>query len=337
VPIVGCAAACYFRAAMRAIESPLAGGEPAALSLSAMGMTSTGSEQLLEESLHALRARVNERLEEYLQLGPDCPDRLHDAMAYSLLAGGKRLRPALVLLACEACGGEIEAALPAACAIEMVHTYSLIHDDLPAMDDDDLRRGRPTNHVQFGEAMAILAGDALLTLAFEIMARDVRPAATAAACCADLASAAGAVGMVAGQVADLEGEGCDDPSLEMLESIHRRKTGRLLGSALTLGGRIAGADDTTLTALTSYGKNLGLAFQITDDLLDITGVAARMGKSVGKDAEQGKLTYPALMGEAASREKARALVAAAVRSIAGLGPNGRRLEALANFVLERDH
>jgi len=298
---------------------------------------SSSSTLLLEETLQALRARVNARLEDYLQLGTDCPDRLREAMAYSLLAGGKRLRPMLVLMACEACAGETEAALPAACAIEMIHTYSLIHDDLPAMDDDDLRRGRPTNHVQFDEATAILAGDALLTLAFEILARDIQPPETAAACCADLANAAGAVGMVAGQMADLAAEDCGVPTLELLESIHRRKTGRLLGVALTLGGRIAGADSATLTALTVYGKNLGLAFQITDDLLDIVGETHKMGKSVRKDAEHGKLTYPALLGEEASRDKARSLIAAAIRSLAGLGARARRLEALAQFVLERDH
>jgi geranylgeranyl diphosphate synthase type II len=300
-------------------------------------MTQSSSANLLEDALKLLRAQVNRRLEESLKLPPQCPAKLQEAMAYSLLAGGKRLRPMLVLLASEACGGTIEAAMPAACAIEMIHTYSLIHDDLPAMDDDDLRRGRPTNHVQFGEGTAILAGDALLTLAFEIIARDVRPPEVAAACCVDLANAAGAVGMVAGQVADLEAEQCGVPTLDLLESIHRRKTGRLLNSALTLGGRIAGADDTMLTALTVYGENLGLAFQITDDLLDITGVAAKMGKGVKKDAQRGKLTYPALLGEEASRDLARSLITAAVGAIADLGERGGRLEALAHFVLERDH
>lgn len=312
--------------------------EPDRLSeFAALGMTQSSSVNLLEETLKPLRAAVSRRLEDYLKLGPQSPDRLQEAMAYSLLAGGKRLRPMLVLLACEACGGSVEAAMPAACAIEMIHTYSLIHDDLPAMDDDDMRRGRPTNHVQFGEGMAILAGDGLLTLAFEIIARDVHPPEVAAACCVDLANAAGAVGMVAGQVADLEAEQCGVPTLELLESIHRRKTGRLLNSALTLGGRIAGADDTMLNSLTHYGANLGLAFQITDDLLDITGEAAKMGKGVGKDAQRGKLTYPALLGEEASREKARSLITAAVRAIADLGERGGRLEALAHFVLERDH
>ena len=284
-------------------------------------------------------------------------------MDYSLLAGGKRLRPLLVLMACEACGGTVEAALPAACAVEMVHTYSLIHDDLPAMDDDDLRRGRPTNHKVFGEAMAILAGDALLTLAFEVIAANVRPGDVAAACCADLASAAGAVGMVGGQVADLEAEQATSgrnsspplsPSppapLELntptpatpqgvaqLEAIHLRKTGRLLRSSLTMGARIAQAPATLRNALDTYGKCVGLAFQIADDLLDVCGDQAKMGKGVRKDASLGKLTYPALLGVEASREKARGLVTDACRSIAPLGERGRRLEALAHFVLERDH
>ena len=315
---------------------------------------------LLAQSWELLRSRVNAQLTEYMRLDADCPASLRDAMSYSLLAGGKRLRPVLTLMACEACGGAIEAALPAACAIEMVHTYSLIHDDLPAMDDDDLRRGRPTCHVQFGEALAILAGDALLTLAFEIMARDVQPPAVAAACCGDLASAAGAVGMVAGQVADLEAEESqesgarsqesgsrrttdhgprttDDSQLSTLDSIHRRKTGRLLTSAVTLGARIGGADPDLLERLKSYGNCVGLAFQIADDLLDVSGDAARMGKNVRKDADHGKLTYPSLLGQDASRLRAEELIAEACRAITPLGERGRRLEALAHFVLERDH
>jgi geranylgeranyl diphosphate synthase type II len=258
-------------------------------------------------------------------------------MGYSLLAGGKRLRPVLVLLACEACDGDVEAALPAACAVEMIHTYSLIHDDLPAMDDDDLRRGRPTNHVQFGEAQAILAGDGLLTLAFEILARDIKPAETAAACCVDLASAAGPCGMVAGQVADLEAELAGDATLEQLEAVHRRKTGRLLASSLTMGGRIAGANAEMLGALESYGTSVGLAFQIADDLLDIKGQRDKLGKSVGKDAAQGKLTYPALVGVETSRQMAAELIDKACRSISAFGVQGQRLEALAHFVLQRDH
>src|SRR5262249_45465886 len=275
--------------------------------------------------------------EKYLELAPGVPARLQEAMAYSLLAKGKRLRPILALLSCEACGAAAEAALPAACAVEMVHTYSLIHDDLPAMDNDSLRRGRPTNHVVFGEALAILAGDGLLTLAFEVLARDVSPAETAAACCADLARAAGMAGMVGGQVADLEAEGRTLAALEELESIHRRKTGALLASSLTLGARIASANPEDLHRLARYGRCLGLAFQITDDLLDVCGTAGNMGKAVQKDASRGKLTYPALLGEEASHLRAQCLIAEACEWIKPFGDRGRRLDALAQFVLERDH
>ena len=301
---------------------------------------------LLDETLPPLRQLVHAQLERYIEQVPGCPSKLKESMAYSLLAGGKRLRPVLTLLACEACGGDLQAALPAACAMEMVHTYSLIHDDLPAMDDDDLRRGRPTNHVIFGEALAILAGDGLLTLAFEVLARDVQPPHVAAACCVDLARAAGRSGMVGGQVADLAAEGRwgDDESevestesIETLESIHRRKTGELLNCSLLMGARIAGADAATLRALENYGRCVGLAFQITDDLLDIRGDLQIMGKAVQKDAAHGKLTYPSLLGEAASIDRARSLVSEACCSIAPLGARGQRLEALAQFVLERDH
>ncbi len=284
-------------------------------------------------------------LSEESGLGGECPQRLREAISYSLLAGGKRLRPVLVLMACEACGEDSEAALPAACALEMIHTYSLIHDDLPAMDDDDYRRGRLTNHKVFGEAMAILAGDALLTMAFEVVARDVRPAAVAAACCADLAFAAGACGMVGGQVADLEAENQSVPltdgrgteSLTHLQSIHRRKTGRLIRSALTLGGRIAQANVAVLGTLDHYGSCIGLAFQIADDVLDVTGSKDKLGKGVGKDAGLGKLTYPGLIGLDRSRQMARDLIDEACLAIAPWGERGRRLEALAHFVLERDH
>jgi len=259
-------------------------------------------------------------------------------MSYSLLAGGKRLRPVLMLLACEACGRDPEAAMPAACALEMIHTYSLIHDDLPAMDDDDLRRGRPTNHKVYGEALAILAGDALLTLAFELVARDVQPPHIAAACCADLANAAGAVGMVAGQVADLEAETMTAAaSVELLEGIHRRKTGRLLCSALTMGARIAQADSDTLSRLQEYGLNIGLAFQITDDLLDVRGNAEKVGKGLNKDAALGKLTYPSLLGIEASEQRAANLIDAACRLLEPMGPRADRLRDLAHFVLHRDH
>ncbi len=322
------------------------------------------SAESLQASWSAWKTQVEAALAKSLSeesgLGGECPQRLREAMSYSLLAGGKRLRPVLVLMACEACGGDSEAALPAACAIEMIHTYSLIHDDLPAMDDDDYRRGRLTNHKVFGDAMAILAGDALLTLAFEVVARDVRPSSVAAACCADLAFAAGACGMVGGQVADLEAEGdtttssihqpqgasprlgqlepgASAPRLIHLQSIHRRKTGRLIRSALTMAGRIAQADVATLGTLDHYGTCIGLAFQIADDVLDVTGTQDKLGKGVGKDAGHGKLTYPGLIGLERSRQMARDLIDEACLAIAPWGERGRRLEALAHFVLERDH
>lgn len=291
----------------------------------------------LETTWDAFRSRVNTALEEYVKQGKDCPERLQSAMSYSLLAGGKRLRPVLVLLACEACGGNPEAALPAACALEMVHTYSLVHDDLPAMDDDDLRRGRPTNHKVYGEALAILAGDALLTLAFELVATRIQPPQVAASCCADLANAAGAVGMVAGQVVDLEAEESGEASLELLEGIHRRKTGRLLCSALTLGARIAQADADTLTRLRDYGLLIGLAFQITDDLLDVRGNAEKIGKGVNKDAVLGKLTYPSLLGVAASEQRAQSLIESACQLLEPLSTRGEKLRDLAHFILHRDH
>jgi geranylgeranyl diphosphate synthase type II len=297
----------------------------------------TVSTVAIDDICQSLRDEVNSRLEKYIEQAPGIPPRLQEAMAYSLEAGGKRLRPILVLLSCEACGGPVEAALPAACAIEMVHTYSLIHDDLPAMDNDDLRRGRPTNHVVFGEALAILAGDGLLTLAFEVLARDVSPPEIAAACCADLARAAGMAGMVGGQVADLEAEGRTVALLDELEGIHRRKTGALLASSLTLGARIARASNEDLHRLASYGRCLGLAFQITDDLLDVCGTTQSLGKTVQKDASRGKLTYPSLLGEEASVLRAQCQIAEACEWIKPFGDRGRRLDALAQFVLERDH
>jgi geranylgeranyl diphosphate synthase type II len=297
----------------------------------------THDRETLAPLLSQLRGEIEPALAACLErLSPDCPARLQAAMEYSLLAPGKRLRPALVLMACEACGGTRAAALPAACAMEMIHTYSLIHDDLPAMDDDDLRRGRPTCHKQFDEATAILAGDALLTLAFEVLARDVQPADIAAACCVDLASAAGAEGMVGGQMADLQAETAGVADGAALEAIHRRKTGRLLCSAATMGGRIAGGSQKTLSNLRRYGECVGLAFQIADDLLDVEGDREKMGKSVGKDATHGKLTYPVLWGVDDSRVRAEALVAEACELAGTLGEPGRPLQALARYTITRD-
>jgi geranylgeranyl diphosphate synthase type II len=289
----------------------------------------------LARRLQPWRERIDAALAAYTELPGDCPAELREAMRYSLLAPGKRLRPLLTLMAAEACGGEIEAALPAACAVEMIHSYSLIHDDLPAMDDDDLRRGRPTCHKAHGEARAILAGDALLTLAFQVLAQDVRPAEVAARCCGALAVAAGAVGMVGGQADDLQAESLP-ATLETLEAIHRRKTGAMILAALRLGAFIAGASESRLTALDIYGKNLGMAFQITDDLLDAAGDEQVVGKRVGKDLDRGKLTFPGLLGVEESRRRAEQLIDGACDALTGFGSRAEHLEALARYVLERN-
>jgi geranylgeranyl diphosphate synthase type II len=289
----------------------------------------------LARRLQPWRERIDAALAAYTELPGDCPAELREAMRYSLLAPGKRLRPLLTLMAAEACGGEIEAALPAACAVEMIHSYSLIHDDLPAMDDDDLRRGRPTCHKAHGEARAILAGDALLTLAFQVLAQDVRPAEVAARCCGVLAVAAGAVGMVGGQADDLQAESLP-ATLETLEAIHRRKTGAMILAALRLGAFIAGASESRLTALGIYGKNLGMAFQITDDLLDAAGDEQVVGKRVGKDLDRGKLTFPGLLGVEESRRRAEQLIDGACDALTGFGSRAEHLEALARYVLERN-
>ncbi len=271
----------------------------------------------------------------------DAPPALAEAMAYSLLAPGKRLRPLLVILACEAASGSIERAIPAGVAVEMVHTYSLIHDDLPAMDDDDLRRGLPTCHKKFGEALAILAGDALLTLAFQILGSSYGPA-TAAVSCVELAVGAGAGGMVGGQVLDLTAEGRINGESNDLETIHRKKTGALFRSALRLGvyaaqaDTVAGVNAETLAAIDDYAAAFGLAFQVTDDLLDVESSAEKAGKHVNKDAARGKLTYPGLLGIAGSRAKAEALGEEAVAAAERLGPNARPLADLARYVVTRD-
>jgi geranylgeranyl diphosphate synthase type II len=281
-----------------------------------------------------LRPEVETALDRYTRPVPGCPTQLNEALRYSLLAPAKRLRPLLVLMAAEACGGSIEAAIPAAVAVEMIHTYSLIHDDLPAMDDDDLRRGRPTCHKQFNEALAILAGDALLTLAFEVLATEIHPSSLAAECCAALAGAAGRAALVGGQADDLDDQRSHD--LAMLEAIHARKTGAMFLVSLRLGGLSAGAGEAQMTALETYGRSMGLAFQITDDLLDVSGDEAAVGKRVGKDVDRGKLTFPGLLGIDASRRRAEALVAEACQAVAELGPAAEGLAALARYVIERD-
>jgi geranylgeranyl diphosphate synthase, type II len=270
-----------------------------------------------------LRREIETALEAYTRYGPGCPPTLQAAIRHSLLGPGKRLRPMLVLMAAEACGWDRQPALPAACAVEMVHTYSLIHDDLPAMDDDDLRRGLPTCHAKFGETTAILAGDALLAQAFEVLGRDVRPESAAARCW-----------LVGGQADDLAAE-FGEGQMDELEAIHRRKTGALFTAALRLGGHVAGADERCLAALSRYGESLGLAFQIVDDLLDLKGTAADLGKRTQKDAPRGKLTFPGLLGVDASRERAERLIDDARQSLEILKPHASGLEGLARFVLQR--
>jgi geranylgeranyl diphosphate synthase type II len=280
------------------------------------------------------RERVEEALAKAVDFGPGCPERLAEAIRYAVLAPGKRLRPTLVLLAAEACGGGVDAALPAAVAVELVHTYSLVHDDLPAMDDDDLRRGRATCHRQFDEATAILVGDALQARAFEILASEIRPPERAAACCAELAASAGAEALVGGQADDLAAE-FRHVGLEGLQSIHRRKTGALFRTALQLGAITAGASADVRARLATYGEHLGLAFQIVDDLLDVAGEEARMGKRVGKDKDRGKVTYPGLLGADESRRRAAALIDQATAAVAPFGERGQGLADLAAFVGRR--
>lgn len=279
--------------------------------------------------------RIEAALSDAILAEPGCPAVLTDAMRYSLLAPGKRLRPALVLMAAEACGGNVDDAVPAAVAVEMIHAYSLIHDDLPAMDDDELRRGRPTCHIRFGEANAILAGDALVAKAFEVLAGGIRPPERAARCVSILSKAAGASALVGGQVDDLAAENAPDHSLERIESIHRRKTGALFAASLEMGGSIADATPDQLAALRLYADSLGLAFQVVDDLLDHLGKARALGKQTGQDVERGKLTYPLVMGEEGAKKRAEELIAEA-RRISGLFDSaGWRLEWLADFVIQR--
>lgn len=284
--------------------------------------------------LERQRQRIDRALERYL---PAHPSRLVEAMRYSLFGGGKRLRPALVLAAAESVGGAAQAALPFACAIEMIHTYSLIHDDLPAMDDDAVRRGRPTNHVMFGDALAVLAGDALLTEAFRVMADAVagggyRRAALRAV--AEVATASGMHGMVGGQAADLAAEG-RTADLPTVERIHIRKTGALILAGLRVGAMAGGARTAQLRAISRYGEFLGLAFQVADDILDVEAGLAVTGKMQGKDQLRHKATFPAVLGVPAAKERARELRDNAIAALAGFGRSADPLRAIARFVVER--
>jgi geranylgeranyl diphosphate synthase, type II len=279
---------------------------------------------------------VARALNRFLPAASARPATIHRAMRYSIFAGGKRMRPALCLAAAEACGGNWEDALPLACAVECIHTYSLIHDDLPAMDDDDLRRGKPTNHKVFGEGIAILAGDALLTETFIIAARCKGwPRYSHRDVILELAQAAGSRQLIAGQVADLESEGKKIPARQ-LRYIHERKTSALLCCSVRLGGMSANCAPGQLRALTEFGYNVGLAFQIIDDILDVTQTSEQLGKTAGKDTAAEKATYPSIVGMEASRKIAAQLTSRAFRALRSFKGKAQALEALAEFLLNRD-
>jgi len=267
------------------------------------------------------------------------PERIYEAMRYSLLAGGKRLRPILCLATCELAGGTLEIAMPTACALEMIHTMSLIHDDLPAMDNDDYRRGKLTNHKVYGEDVAILAGDGLLAYAFEYIAVETRevPPQQVLQVIARLAHAVGATGLVGGQVVDLESEGKSDTSLETLNYIHTHKTGALLEACVVCGAILAGAPEVDLQKLSRYAQNIGLAFQIIDDILDITATQEELGKTAGKDLQAQKVTYPSLLGLEQSQIQAQKLIDDANAELASFGEKARPLQAIAEFITRRTH
>jgi len=301
-------------------------------------MDNNGSE--LQAYLGRQLALIEEALDRFIPAATIRPVRLHESMRYSVLGGGKRIRPVLMLAACEAVGGDVRHALPAACAVEMIHAYSLIHDDLPAMDNDDLRRGRPTNHKVYGEATAILAGDGLLTEAFVLLSRsDVLQGVAAAdrlTIVSLLATHAGTRGMVGGQMVDMEVEG-NPIDLPMLEYIHTHKTGALIKAAIDIGGIIGGSSSEHRDALQRYAAAVGLAFQIADDILDVTAVTEDLGKRSGSDQQRGKATYPALLGLAQSRERARELNEVAISALQVFGQEAEPLRAIARYIIERSY
>jgi len=291
----------------------------------------------LRAYLKARQKEVDRTLDRFLPKASTKPATIHQAMRYSLFAGGKRLRPILCLAAAEACGGLTKSALPLACALECIHTYSLIHDDLPSMDNDDFRRGRATCHKVYGDGIAILAGDALLTIAFEIAAAaegwsryDLREIFR------EISIAAGSRKLIAGQVADLEGEG-KKLNLTQLRYIHENKTAALLTTSVRLGAMSANATPTKLRAISEFGYALGLAFQVIDDILDVTQTSEKLGKSAGKDAAAQKATYPAVLGLEKSRREAGRLTRRAHEALRPLGRKADRLHEIANYLLEREY
>jgi geranylgeranyl diphosphate synthase type II len=285
--------------------------------------------------LESEKQLVDKALDRLLSLPRDVPRPLAEGMRYTVLAGGKRLRPILLLTACTAAGGDPAKAMMPACAVELIHTFSLIHDDLPAMDDDDLRRGKPTLHKVIGEANAILVGDAMQALAFQVIAEDkaLEPS-TRVDLIAELTRAAGTNGMAAGQVVDIESENKEiDP--KTMQYIHSHKTGALITASAKMGGIIAGSDDKALKALESYGERIGLAFQIVDDILDVVGSSETLGKTTGADEALKKATYPSLFGLDESRRKADACTKAAIKSLEILGTHAERLREIAEYIVKR--
>lgn len=291
----------------------------------------------LKRYLTARQKEVDRALDRFLPKASTEPATIHKAMRYSLFAGGKRLRPILCLAAAEACGGLTKSALPLACALECIHTYSLIHDDLPSMDNDDFRRGRPTCHKVFGDGIAVLAGDALLTIAFEIAAAaESWPRYDLRAIFREISVAAGSRKLIAGQVADLEGEGRKH-TLAQLRYIHENKTAALLTTSVRLGAMSANATPRQLRAISDFGQALGLAFQVIDDILDVTQTSEKLGKSAGKDVAAHKATYPSVLGLEKSRREAGRLTRRAHDALRPLGKNAEMLRALANYLLEREY
>ncbi|MDH5543167.1 MAG: polyprenyl synthetase family protein [Nitrospinota bacterium] len=288
-----------------------------------------------------IRKEIESELKRIFNVRQDIPKKLFESMSYSVFAGGKRLRPCLVVAGTEAVGGNRKNALPTAAALELIHTYTLIHDDLPAMDNDDLRRGLPTNHIKFGEATAILAGDALLTLAFEILSESPPngsgiPSDIMIRIIGIVGQAVGAQGTVGGQEVDIESEG-KKGDMETLEYIHTRKTGAMIIAAVKAGGLIGNANDRELASLAKYGENIGHAFQIVDDILDVTGNTEELGKSAGSDDARSKMTYPSLLGLDRSRELASEKIINAIAALKDLKGNIKPLEELALFIGSRTH
>jgi geranylgeranyl diphosphate synthase type II len=290
-----------------------------------------------EDYLKAKVSLVDAALDDWLPSPGEAPGSIHEAMRYTVFAGGKRLRPVLCIAAAEACGGNAASALRAACAVELMHTYSLVHDDLPCMDDDDLRRGRPTCHKVYGEGMAVLCGDALLTESFALLAKSSPMGRhTVGDMVSELALAGGSQKLIGGQVLDLEGEGQQLDKQQLL-AIHEAKTAALLVTSLRLGGMAANASPSQLKALSDFGESLGLAFQVIDDILDVTQTTKSLGKTAGKDVAANKSTYPSVWGLDESRKEAERLTQVALDALEIFADRGARLREIAEWMLAREY